>query len=114
MAALVCSVFFADRSEQRLSEMRATNPNARNDRPYLRTVCCAAMNVLLYEAVNIAYIYLGGTIPTLSHYANAVLNILLTSAVTLPLALAERRFLGFPDTAAPTNQPGYYVSADSR
>ena len=40
VAALVSSVFFADRSEQRLTEMRATNPNARNDRPYLRTLGC--------------------------------------------------------------------------
>ncbi len=109
VSALVCSVFFADRSEQRLTEMRATNPNARNDRPYLRTVCCAVLNAFFYETVILSYIYLNNIQLTAAHFTKSLTILLITAAVTLPLAWLERHFLGFPGTRTPTSRPGYYL-----
>ena len=51
------------------------------------------VNVLVYEVVNVAYIYLQGTVLTLTHFTRALLDIGLTGLLTLLLALFLRPFI---------------------
>ena len=115
--AVFCSIFFADKSDKKLEEERSIGRAAvrqhdlrarlesladavrgapgRNANPYIRTPLCAGMNVLIYEIVNLIYIYLGGTVLTQAHYMRSLSNILLTVLLTMILMLPVRRFLGF-------------------
>ncbi|MGN1019372.1 MAG: hypothetical protein ACI4O7_03285 [Aristaeellaceae bacterium] len=115
--ALFCSIFFADKSDKKLEEERSIGRAAvrkhdlrarlsslvdavrgapgQNANPYIRTPLCAGMNVLIYEVVNLIYIYLGGTVLTQTHYMRSLTNILLTVLLTVVLMLPVRRFLGF-------------------
>jgi len=95
LSAVFCSVFFADKSEKKLEYERSLNKAGRNVNPYLRTVLCAATNVLIYEIVNVVYIYLGGTALTGEHIGRALTNLAATTALTGMIMVPVRRFLGF-------------------
>lgn len=95
LSAVFCSVFFADKSEKKLEYERSLNKAGRNMNPYLRTLLCAAANVLIYEIVNVMYIYLGGTTLTADHIGRAVTNLLATTGLTAIIIIPVRRFLGF-------------------
>ena len=87
ISALFCSAFFADKSETQLEYERSNGKPGRNTSPYLRTLGCCALNVLIYEIVNVFYMYLNGS--------RCLINILFTTLLALVLALPVRRFLGF-------------------
>lgn len=111
IAAAFCSVFCADKSDKRLETERSLNKRARNGNVYLRSVLCAGMNVLLYESVNVTYIYLGGTLLTGDHFYRAGLDIVMTMLLTALIMVPVRRFLGF--TAPPREEKdpkGRYIS----
>ncbi|MBQ8654568.1 MAG: hypothetical protein IJ507_06475 [Clostridia bacterium] len=117
IGAMFCSIIFADKSEKRLEAERSIGRpplrsrdfrallEAMHDRifgapgqnanPYIRTPLCAAVNVLIYEVVNLVYIYLGGTIPMGDHYSRAFTNILTTTLLAILLMYPVRHFLGF-------------------
>ena len=95
ISALFCSAFFSDRSETQLEYERNLGRPGRNWNPYLRTPLCCAMNVLIYEIVNIAYMYLGGNPPTQDTLGRAVVGILYSTGLCLVLVWPIRRFLGF-------------------
>ena len=95
IAALFCSAFFADRSETQLEYERSLGRPGRNWNPYLRTPLCCMLNVLIYEIVNITYMYLGGNPPTPDVLGRAAVNILYSTALCMALAWPIRRFLGF-------------------
>lgn len=95
ISALFCSIAFADMSEKRLEMRRSLNQNARNMNPYLRTVLCAAANTILYEVVNVVYIYLGGAELSSATFARSLTNVLMTSGLAFLLMLPIRRYLGF-------------------
>ena len=118
--ALFCSVFFADKSDKKLEDERSLGRAAvrkhdlrarlsslgdavrgapgQNASPYIRTPLCAGMNVMIYEIVNLIYIYLGGTALARAHYMRSLTNIVLTVLLTMVLMLPVRRFLGFRKT----------------
>ena len=115
--AVFCSIFFADKSDKKLEEERSIGRAAvrkhdlrsrlysltdavrgapgQNGSPYIRTPLCAGMNAMIYEIVNLIYIYLGGTVLVRAHYMRSVTNIVLTVLLTMVLMLPVRRFLGF-------------------
>lgn len=95
VSATFCSVFFADKSEKRLEYERSLSKAGRNLNPYLRTPLCAAANTLIYEVVNILYIYLGGTTLTMSHISKGIADILLTTLLTVLIMVPMRSVLGF-------------------
>ncbi len=127
IGAVFVSIFFADKSEKKLEEERSigrpltrshdflsvlsaigdriTGAPGQNANPYIRTPLCAAVNVLIYEVINLVYIYLGGTIPMGDHYSRAFTNILATTIMTIVLMYPVRRFLGFrkPESAKKPN-----------
>lgn len=95
IAALFCSAFFSDRSETQLEYERSLGRPGRNWNPYLRTPLCCMLNVLIYEIVNITYMYLGGNPPTPDVLGRSAVAILYSTGLCLVLAWPIRRFLGF-------------------
>ena len=63
--------------------------------PYLRTLGCAAMNVLLYEIVNVFYMYISGADLSMTMLYDSLTDVLATAALTAVIMLPVRRFLGF-------------------
>ena len=95
VSAAFMSMFFADKSEKRLEYERSLGKAGRNVNPYLRTLGCAAMNVLLYEIVNVFYMYLSGVELSMTMLYDSLADVLGTTALTAVIMLPVRRFLGF-------------------
>lgn len=95
LSAFFLSLFFSDKSEKRLEAERSIGKAGRNINPYVRILGCAAANVLLYEIVNVVYMYLGGAEITAAAIAKAVSNVFWSTALTGAIMVPIRRFLGF-------------------
>lgn len=95
VSAAFMSMFFADKSEKRLEYERSLGKAGRNVNPYLRTLGCAAMNVLLYEIVNVFYMYLSGAELSMTMLYDSLADVFGTTALTAVIMLPVRRFLGF-------------------
>lgn len=103
VSALLCSVFFADKSASRLQYERSVGKAGRNISPLLRTVLCAALNAAIYEIVNIVYMYLGGTLPTMAQLTKSLTVVAATTGLTALIMIPVRKLLGFrkPDPENP-------------
>ncbi|MBQ3486076.1 MAG: hypothetical protein IJA77_11330 [Clostridia bacterium] len=95
VSALLCSVFFADKSAARLQYERSAGKAGRNISPLLRTVMCAAVNTVIYEIVNVAYMYLGGAVLTTAQLGKSLLSVLATTLLTAVVMIPVRKLLGF-------------------
>lgn len=95
VSALLCSVFFADKSEARLQYERSTGRLGRNISPLLRTVMCALLNVLIYEIVNLVYMYLSGADLTAALIQRGLTDVLATTGLTAVIMVPVRKLLGF-------------------
>ena len=95
VSALLCSVFFADKSAARLQYERSAGKAGRNISPLLRTVMCAAVNTVIYEIVNVAYMYLGGAVLTTAQLGKSLLSVLATTLLTAVVMTPVRKLLGF-------------------
>ena len=95
VSALLCSVFFADKSEARLQYERSTGRKGRNISPLLRTVLCAAMNVTIYEIVNLVFMYLSGADLTAALFQRGLTDVLATTGLTAVIMVPVRKLLGF-------------------
>lgn len=95
VSALLCSVFFADKSAARLQYERSAGKAGRNISPLLRTVMCAAVNTVIYEIVNVAYMYLGGAVLTTAQLGKSLLSVLATTLLTTVVMIPVRKLLGF-------------------
>lgn len=95
VSALLCSVFFADKSEARLQYERSTGRKGRNISPLLRTVLCAALNVLIYEIVNLVFMYLSGAVLTAALIQRGLTDVLATTGLTAVIMVPVRKLLGF-------------------
>ena len=93
ISSLFVSFIFSDKSLRQLQMDRALKKKKRYMPAWLRTALCAAVNVLVYEVVNVAYIYLGGTILTLNHFLRALRDVVLTGALTLLIEFPLRRLI---------------------
>ena len=102
VSSLFVSFIFADKSLRTLQMDRALKKEKRAVPAWLRTVLCAMANVLVYETVNVAYIYLGGTALTLLHFRRAARDVLLTGLLTLLIAFPLRRLLLGPRPRSPS------------
>ena len=76
--------------DSRWDEGLATNRSRKEMAPWLRTLLCAALNTLIYEVINVAYLYIDGTMPTFAHIFKAFLDVVLTGALTLLVMLPVR------------------------
>ena len=93
VSTLFCSFAFADKSLKTLEYERATNRKSRELPAWVRTILCTALNTFIYEAVNITYIYLGGSMLTFNHFLRGFGDILLTSLLCMIVMLPLRRMI---------------------
>ena len=93
VSTLFCSFAFADKPLKRIEYERATNRKSRELPAWLRTVLCTALNSLVFETVNVVYIYLGGSPLTASHFLRAFAGIMITSLLCLILLFPCRRLI---------------------
>lgn len=104
VSALLCSVPTADKSATRLQYERSIGKAGRNISPVLRTIICAMLNALVYEIVNLVYMYLGGATIDSDQIMRALTAIFGTTALTALVVLPVRKLLGFrrqdPETPA--------------
>lgn len=111
LSAGFLSMFFADKSEKRLEYERSLGKAGRNVNPYLRTIGCAAGNILIYEVINLLYIYLGGAVLSGSIIGRALASVFWTTALTTLVMLPVRRFLGFKKLKKdrPPERPSFHI-----
>ena len=93
VSTLFCSFAFADKSLKTLEYERATSKKTRELPAWLRTVLCTALNTLIYEVVNVTYIYIGGSVLTATHFIRAAADVVLTSLLCLILLFPLRRLI---------------------
>ena len=103
VSALLCSVPTADKSATRLQYERSIGKAGRNVSPVLRTILCALLNALVYEIVNLVYMYLGGAAIDGDQITRALTAIALTTTVAAVVVVPVRKLLGFrkPDPENP-------------
>lgn len=99
VSAMLCGVLFADKSETRLQFERSTGRRGRNTSPLVRTVLCAALNIALYEIVNLVYMYLSGATLTEALLWRAVGDIFATAGLTALIMVPVRKLMGFRKAA---------------
>jgi len=104
LTTLFCSFAFADKPLKTLEYERATNRRRKELPAWLRTVLCAALNVTVYEVINVTYIYLGGSPLNLGHFGRALLDVVLTTLLTLVLLFPLRRLIFGRKQAQPVLQ----------
>lgn len=95
ISALLCAMFFADRSEAQLQYARSIGRRGRNISPLLRTVLCALVNVIVYEIVNLVYMYLSGAELSSALIQRALIDALATTVLTAVIMIPVRKLLGF-------------------
>ena len=95
ISALLCAVFFADRSEAQLQYARSIGKRGRNTSPLLRTVLCAMINCLIYDIVNLVYMYLSGAVLSAALIQRAMTDVLSTTVLTAVIMIPVRKLLSF-------------------
>nr|MBR4280600.1 hypothetical protein [Clostridia bacterium] len=95
ITALLCSAVFADRSAAQLQYAQSIGKRGRNRSPLLRTVLFALLNVVIYEGVNLVYMYLNGAALTGTLVVRGLTDIFATTALTAIIMVPVRKFLGF-------------------
>ena len=95
ISALLCAVFFADRSEAQLQYARSIGKRGRNISPLLRTVLCAMVNCLIYDIVNLVYMYLSGAALSAAIIQRGLTSVLATTLLTAIIMVPVRKILGF-------------------
>ena len=93
VTTLFCSFAFADKPLKTLEYERAVNKKSKELPAWLRTVLCTALNTLVFEVVNVTYIYLGGSVLTFSHFSKALGDVILTSLLCFILLFPLRRLI---------------------
>jgi len=93
VSTLFCSFAFADKPLKTLEYERATNKKKKEMPAWQRTVLCTALNTVVYEVINLTYIYIGGNTLTFMHILKSIGNVLLTSLLCLILLVPLRRLI---------------------
>ena len=93
VTTLFCSFAFADKPLKTIEDEKATNRTSKELPAWLRTVLCTTLNTLVYEVVNVTYVYLRGSALTASHFFRAFGDIVLTSVLCLILLFPVRRII---------------------
>ncbi|MDD3214869.1 MAG: hypothetical protein PHY64_14455 [Eubacteriales bacterium] len=94
VCAMLGALAFSDKSERRLEEERTLGKRAGNLPPHLRTVLCALLSIIIFESVNLLYIYLNGIQLSELHYRRALISIFYTTVLAGVLQFPIRWWLG--------------------
>ena len=95
ISALLCAVFFADRSEAQLQYARSIGKRGRNISPLVRTMLCAFFNCVIYDIVNLVYMYLSGAALSSALIQRGLSSVLATTLLTVIIMVPVRKILGF-------------------
>ena len=109
LSTLFCSFAFADKPLKTIEYERATGRRRKELAPWVRTVLCAALNTLVYEAVNVTYLYIDGAELAFAHILRALLDVALTSLLTFLLLIPARRLIFGRRLNAPVIHPAPVV-----
>ena len=93
VTTLFCSFAFADKPIKTIEYERATNKNTRELPAWLRTVLCTALNTLIFEIVNVTYIYIGGSPIQAGHFLRAFGSVMMTTLLCFILLFPLRRII---------------------
>ena len=109
LTTLFCSFAFADKPLKTLEYERVVNRERKELPAWLRTVLCTMLNTLIYEVVQITYIYLGGSPLTLRHFLRGIADVILTGLLCLVLQYPLRRILFGRHRTRPVLRPAPVV-----
>lgn len=113
LTTLFCSFAFADKPLKTLEYERAIRQKRKELAPWLRTLLCAMLNTLVYEIVQITYIYLGGSPLTVSHFLRGFVDIALTGALCFLILFPVRRAIFGRRRKQPVMRPAPVVFTKS-
>ena len=109
ISTLFCSFAFADKPLKTLEYERAVSRQRMELPPWVRTVFCAMLNTLVYETVQITYIYLGGNALTVPHFLRGIADVLLTGVLCFLLQFPVRRLIFGHHRTQPVMRPAPVV-----
>ena len=109
LTTLFCSFSFADKPLKTLEYERVVNRERKELPAWLRTVLCTMLNTLIYEVVQITYIYLGGSPLALRHFLRGIADVILTGLLCLVLQYPLRRILFGRHRTRPVLRPAPVV-----
>ena len=110
LTTLFCSFAFADKPLKTLEYERVLNRQRKELPPWLRTVLCTMLNTLIYETVQITYIYLGGSALTGPHFLRGITDILSSGLLCLILQFPVRiAVFGLRNRVRPVLRPAPVV-----
>ena len=93
VCAMLGALAFADKSERRAEEERTTGKRPVVLPATIRTMLCALLSILVFESVNLLYIYLSGITLDMGHYNRAVLSAIYTTLLAGIIQFPIRRWL---------------------
>lgn len=95
VCALLGALAFSDKSERKLEEERSLDKRRRGNLPaHLRTVLCALVSIIVFEGVNLMYIYLNGILIDGDQLQRALISVVYTTAMAAVLQFPIRWWLG--------------------
>lgn len=94
VCAMIGALAFSDKSERKLEEERTTGRRSIQLHPHLRTPLCAALSTVIFEAVNLLYIYLSGVTLDGGHLSRALIDVVYTTLISGALQFPIRWWLG--------------------
>lgn len=112
--SILCGVMFSNKSSQQLEYERSIGKAGRDTSPLVRTPLACLVGILLYEVVNIVYIYLRGSDIGMSHIWRGMLDVILTVGLCVLLMLPMRGFIGAKYERELDNTPKPYRSVHKR
>ncbi len=95
VTALAAAAIFRDKTPEELTAERSMGKAGRNRSAFLRIPEAAAVEMVMYEVVQLSYIYMRESSLTARHFGMGLVNVLLTVGLSLLLMWPLRRVLGF-------------------
>ena len=94
ICAMLGALAFSDKSERKLEEERSMGKRGGNMPAHLRTLLCALLSIIVFEAVNLLYIYLSGIVIDGDQLQRSSISILYTTLMAAVLQFPIRWWLG--------------------
>lgn len=95
VCTMLLTILFTDKSAARLQYELSNRRLGRNRSVYLRTPLCAFSGMIIYEIVQVIYLYISSAELSMSFVTKAAGDVLLTTLVCIVLMWPIRRLLGF-------------------
>lgn len=94
VCAMIGALAFSDKSERKLEEERTTGRRSVRLNAHIRTPLCAALSVIVFEAVHLLYIYLSGVAPDSGHMLRALIDVAYSTVIAGILQFPIRLWMG--------------------